>query len=79
MGGYKVGNSITCCYQCPDRFPCCHGSCEKYITAKAANNAKNEEIRKKKAIQQQLKEYKYDGIYKTTRSRTYRSKYRKVK
>ena len=77
MSGYKVGNSITCCYQCPDRFPGCHGSCGRYISAKAENNSRNEEIRKQKAIQQGLKEYKYDGIRKTMRSRTYRSKFRK--
>lgn len=77
MSGYKVGNSITCCYQCPDRFPGCHGSCEKYITAKAENEAKMAEIKKKKIIYHGLKEYKYDGIHKTMRGRNYRSKYRR--
>ena len=77
MSGYIVGNPITCCYQCPDRFPGCHGSCEKYITAKAESSAKMEEIKKRQVIQHGLKEYRYDGIHKVMRRRNYRSKYRK--
>ena len=77
MSGYKVGNSITCCYQCQDRYPGCHGSCGRYISAKAENNARNAELRKQKVIQYGLKEYKYDGIHRVTKHRKYRSKYRK--
>lgn len=30
-----LGMYFTCCKDCPDRHPACHGTCEKYKAAKA--------------------------------------------
>lgn len=40
--------SITCCYQCTERHTRCHVTCEKYIEERAALDARNQSIRKKK-------------------------------
>lgn len=77
MSFYNTGHSITCCYQCPNRHPCCHSSCEKYIKEKAEYDAKVSELKKQKNIQQGLNEYKYDGMHQVTKHRIYRSKYRR--
>lgn len=29
--GYDMGNKITCCYQCRERFLLCHATCERYL------------------------------------------------
>ena len=58
---------ITCCYQCPDRFPGCHGSCEKYIQQKAEFDKAKAEVRKKKDIQMGLDRCLCDRIHKSVK------------
>lgn len=68
---------ITCCKDCQERFPGCHGSCEKYIQQRAELDAAKAELRKKHDINKGLNEFRYDGINKVMARRNYRSKYRK--
>ena len=51
---------ITCCFECPDRFPGCHGSCEKYIQQKAELDKRKEEARKKRDVEVGLNRFLYD-------------------
>jgi hypothetical protein len=77
--GFKYNSEryrITCCKDCPDRYPCCHGKCEKYIQQKAEYDAQKAESMKKFEIAAGLYEQKCNGIQKTTRYRNYRAKYR---
>lgn len=58
---------ITCCFQCPDRFPGCHGKCEKYIQQKADFEKTKEETRKKRDIEHGLNASIYECIQKTAK------------
>lgn len=73
MARYK----IDCCYQCPDRFPACHGSCEKYLTQKAELVETQAEYRKKHDIDNAVKAQRYDSVYRVNRARNYKNKYMK--
>ena len=68
---------IDCCYQCPDRFPGCHGSCEKYLAQKAELEETKAEARRRYDIDCSVKGQRYDSLYKATRLKNYRDKYRK--
>lgn len=70
-------DKITCCKDCTERHPGCHGTCEKYIQQKADLDAAKAEARKKYEISQGLNAYRYDGISKICRNRIYRGKWRK--
>lgn len=67
---------ITCCKDCPDRFPGCHGQCEKYKTERAAYDAQKKVFREQYEIQSRLDQQAIDTIYKTTKWVKYRGKYR---
>lgn len=69
--------SITCCKDCTDREPGCHGICETYLKQKAEYDAQKAEARKRLDVISGLNETRCDTIYKTTKWRTYRGKYRK--
>ena len=75
--GFGNRYMITCCNECPNRFPGCHGSCEKYKKARAEYDAKRAEARKKYDIACGLAQQQSDGIHRVTKHRNYRSKYRK--
>lgn len=68
---------ITCCKDCPDRYPGCHGKCEKYIAERAAYDAQKAKAMKVSDLATGLYEQKCNGVDKATRYRNYRSKYRK--
>lgn len=68
---------IDCCYNCPDRFPGCHGSCEKYIQQKRELEEAKAEARKRYDAISGVEKQRYDGLYKATRLRNYRNKFRK--
>ena len=68
---------ITYCKDCPDRYPGCHGSCEKYIEQRAAYDAEKAEAMKKIEVSRGLAEMRCDFMYKVSRRNNYRSKYRK--
>lgn len=76
MGFNDERRIITCCKDCPDRYPGCHGKCEKYIKERADYDAKRAEARKKYNIASGLAEQRFDGIRKVTDRRNYRNKYR---
>lgn len=38
-----------CCKDCENRYPGCHGSCERYLSAKAAHDSKREKIRQERS------------------------------
>lgn len=58
MAFYNEPHKITCCKDCPDRYPGCHGKCEKYISQRAEYDKLKEERRKKAEISQGLYEEK---------------------
>lgn len=67
---------IDCCYQCPDRYPGCHGECEKYIQQKKELEESKAEAMRKAEISRGIRNQKYDSAYRVTRYRNYRDKYR---
>ena len=69
--------TITCCKGCTERYEACWGSCEKYLKQKAEYDAQKAEARKRLDVISGLNEARCDTIYKTTKWRTYRGKYRK--
>lgn len=75
-GFYKERMRITCCKDCSDRFPGCHGQCERYKGQRAEYDAQKAEYMKKHEVQQRLTEQVIDTIYKTTKHVNYRKKHR---
>ena len=69
--------SITCCKDCADRVPGCHGTCEKYLQQRAEYDAQKAEARKKLDVITGLNQARCNTIYRTTKWETYRGKYRK--
>ena len=68
---------ISCCQNCPDRYPGCHSHCEKYIQEKAEYDATMAEKRKEAEIRNGLNSFLYNSIEKTNKQINYRRKYRK--
>lgn len=57
------------CLNCQERHIGCHSSCEKYINAKAAHDAKLNEKNKKKYQENQYYDYKNNAVLKAKRRR----------
>lgn len=76
MGFNQERRVITCCKDCPDRYPGCHGKCEKYINERSAYDAVKDEAKKRYMVAYGLYDQKCSGIFKVTRRRNYRDKYR---
>ncbi len=72
-------DKITCCKDCANRHPACHGSCEKYIQQKAELDARKAEARKQYEINKGITQFRYDGINKICKTRIYRGKFRKMR
>ena len=70
---------ITCCKDCPDRYPGCHSSCEKYKAQRAEYDAQKAECMKRFEVAAGLYEQKCNGIGRITNRRNYRAKYRKAR
>lgn len=51
--------SYTSCKDCKDRYPGCHGKCEKYQEFRKARDAEIEENLKKKKIVDVLSSYNH--------------------
>ena len=68
---------IDCCRDCPDRHPCCHGHCEKYIRERAEYDATMAEKRKETDLRNGLNGFMYDSIERTNKHINYRNKYRR--
>ena len=68
--------NITCCKDCTDRHPGCHGKCEKYIQQRADYDAQKAEARKKYDIACGLYEQRSDSIYKLTERKRYQNRYK---
>ena len=56
---------ITCCRDCPNRSPECHGSCEEYKTQRAELDETNAEARKKAEAQKALDGFMFGNIERT--------------
>lgn len=41
---------ISCCKDCPDREPHCHGNCERYLKERAELDAMKESVRKQHIV-----------------------------
>jgi hypothetical protein len=76
MGFNQERRIITCCKDCPDRYPGCHGSCEKYKEQRAKYDAEKAEVMKRFNVACGLYEQKSKSVYKITARQRYRSKYR---
>lgn len=79
MGFNQQRRIITCCKDCTDRFPGCHGSCEKYKEQRAQYDEAKAEVMKYFNVSCGLSEQKIRSAHKVTRYRNYRSKYRKAR
>lgn len=55
------------CKDCNNRTVGCHGSCEKYITAKAAYDAEKELLREAREPDRICNSAKMDAVIKTKR------------
>lgn len=73
MARYK----ITCCKDCEDRQPGCHGSCEKYAQEKAEYDETMTQKRKEYEIKMGLDSFLFDTIHNNTKRMHYRDKYRR--
>lgn len=59
MGFSNFSSGIrSVCYDCQDRYPACHDTCEKYL------DAKNEYQNRKQVIESARNEYKQYDLYK---------------
>jgi hypothetical protein len=47
------------CYECKDKYPACHDTCETYQQARAERDAKLERIRKAKEKARVYDDYRY--------------------
>lgn len=74
---YNSGHCITCCFDCPDRHPGCHGTCEKYKKQRAEWDAKKVEQKKQADAKYGLNSFYFDSVHKSTKRINYRRKYRK--
>lgn len=67
---------ITCCKDCPDRYPGCHGQCEKYKAERAVYDAQKKAFMEKYEVQSRLSQQTFDTIHKTRKHINYRKKFR---
>ena len=63
MARYK----IDCCMNCPDRYPGCHGKCERYITQKAELEETQAQRRKKYEVECRLNSELYKSVERTNK------------
>lgn len=68
---------ISCCKDCPDRLPCCHSHCAKYIQEKAEYDETMAQKRKEQNLKIGLDGFRYESIERTNKRDNYRSKYRR--
>ena len=63
--------AIKCCNGCvpPKRNPTCHGSCPDYIKEKAEHDARMEEDYKRRRVNRNLNEQRYDAITKAVKGK----------
>lgn len=59
---HKVG---YCCYQCEDRYPACHDSCEKYKESKAEWLKKQAFIREAKKEDRLFNNYHIGRVFRS--------------
>ena len=68
---------IECCRDCLDRFPGCHGQCEKYKQERAEYEETMAAKRREQDLKNGLNDFLYDSIERTNKHINYRSKYRR--
>ena len=51
----------TVCLDCPDRFPGCHGTCKKYLEAKAELEAEKVIVREQKLKNRDIDDFRFGG------------------
>lgn len=73
MARYK----IDCCYNCADRHPLCHSSCEKYKQQRAEYDETVAAKKREWEIEKGLTSAQFDYSYKCKKRIVYRSKYRR--
>lgn len=73
MARYK----IDCCFQCEDRQPGCHGSCEEYKKQRAEMDETKAAIMKRYEVKVNLDGCLFDSIHRSTKRVNYRNKYRR--
>ena len=53
------------CYECKDRYPACHDSCEKYSEAKAEFEERKEKIRTEREKFKEIDIYHLEAVRRT--------------
>lgn len=59
------GGIGSACYECQDRHPACHDTCERYIEEKAKHEERRQQIRSAREKANAYDLYKYEAILKT--------------
>lgn len=57
------------CKDCPDRFPGCHGNCQKYKEAKIDHDVKKGAVRDMVLKDRTFKDFRLEGLAKNMRHR----------
>lgn len=77
FNGYT--SKITCCYKCTNRTITCHGTCELYLTQRKQLDELNEQIRKKKIIEDGYRSMNLSDFIGTASTRSKHFKDRRKK
>lgn len=65
MGFENLAKKVTCCYECQNRYPACHDSCEKYQTERAEYLEKKDAINKERLKQKGFDTWKIQMVKQT--------------
>ena len=64
------------CKDCGDRYPSCHGKCEKYIREKAEHDERKAVEYQRRKVQNDIQNQRSVTIDRTCRKRTWYAKYK---
>ena len=70
--------TVYSCKDCGDRYPGCHDHCEKYKAEKAAHDERKAKEYQKAKVRNDINNQKGVVIARTTRKRSWYSKYRNM-
>lgn len=77
--GFSLGKHTTPCMGCEDRYPACHGECERYKAWRAEYDAQKAEGMKVYELNYGLTAQRIRSQRRSTNRKLYRSKYRKAR
>jgi hypothetical protein len=65
--GTKYKRSVTCCKDCPDRYPGCHDHCETFIKESQEWRDRKDFIKKAKRKEKQFDDFRIESFAKHKR------------